>query len=170
MAWYVSFSILILFKAIINIRKKGKEMEDPGISAEMQCFLQTCRKWEISEKNFSLASTRNSTKKNYHLFLFFFCYVREMFGSKGRYTKLYPKLIRNCLQLALCSLDGMFTCAKFWLLTIVVVKRCSQIDFPLKSLEIPRQQRWLSPRDQMQAFEYQKWKSILRFKNVLFNI
>ena len=71
-------------------------------------------------------------KKNYHLFLFFFRYVREMFGSKSRYTKLYPKLIRNGLQLALCSLDGMFTCAKFWLLTIVVVKRCSHNRFPLK--------------------------------------
>ena len=131
MAWYVSFSILILFKAIINIRKKGKGMEDPGISAEMQYFLQTCRKWEISEKNFSLASTRNSTKK-ITIFLFFFCYVREMFGSKGRYTKLYPKLIRNGLQLALCSLDRMFTCTKFWLLTIVVVKRCSHNRLPLK--------------------------------------
>ena len=71
-------------------------------------------------------------KKNYHLFLFFFRYVREMFGSKSRYTKLYPKLIRNGLQLALCSLDGMFTCAKFWLLTIVVVKRCSHNRLPLK--------------------------------------
>lgn len=134
MAWYVSFSILILFKAIINIRKKGKGMEDPGISAEMQYFLQTCRKWEISEKKISLWPARVTVqkKKNYHLFLFFFCYVREMFGSKSRYTKLYPKLIRNGLQLALCLLDGMFTCAKFWLLTIVVVKRCSHNRFPLK--------------------------------------
>ena len=127
MAWYVSFSILILFKAIINIRKKGKEMEDPGISAEMQYFLQTCRKWEISEKKFLISQC-----SFLNLFLFFFCYVREMFGSKSRYTKSYPKLIRNGLQLALCLLDGMFTCAKFWLLTIVVVKRCSHNRFPLK--------------------------------------
>ena len=44
-------------------------MEDPGISAEMQYFLQTCRKWEISEKN-SLRPARVTVQKKITIFFY----------------------------------------------------------------------------------------------------